>query len=467
MPDQLYKLLGVSCDADIMRLFDEIEVPWKEKRKQASKPLGADEQMPFFLDFLYERYGAKIRKLNHKDLQALSTESYDHQPKLSPRIIVKTASSSPEPDFEIGDTIVDPENGVLQIFSSTTGKLQATRILTVEELQQHDLAKWQPKSNEPANIYQCDVSDQKIEIAQYELRESTDPQAQSDLKNTIAQYQSVLELMILLNNIMRKHPNRLYLGETMGQTGLNSSYISSPIHLMCSDEQKNRLISRNNLVLKAFKLKNDAAFISAYETETGKIPASVDLSTWSNVDLETLQQQCDDWRPQHSEKMIVCSQAPDIKSLDIGDTVITPDGVSQVQRNASGNLKYTKMLTKKQLGKIDSIQPYLPKAGEPDITYSNFSDQRQPTYSVATLLRGALNTALSTQPNSMFIQTPPKSHQDTYGKITTALKAQATEELGRENRPIHGKQKSRVRFWDREPKQSITQTMQQKLKSMM
>ncbi|MCR9192040.1 MAG: hypothetical protein NXI01_05200 [Gammaproteobacteria bacterium] len=463
MPEQLYKLLGVSCDADMMHLFDEIEVHWKEKRKRSSKVLGADEQMPFFLDFLYERYGAKLRKLNHKDLNTLSTESFDHQPRLSPRIIVKTANSSTDPELDIGDTIVDAEEGILQILSSENGNLQATRIMPAEALRSHNLEQWQPEPNEPANIYVCDVSDQKIEIAQYELDVSEDPADKTELKNRVVQYQSALELMKKLNSIMQNNPNRLYLGETLGQAGLNSAYISSPIHQMCLNEQKNRQVSRNNLVLKAFKLKSDAAFLSAYETD--QIPDAVDLSTWSNADLETLQKQCDDWRPQHSEKILVCGRVPDIKSLDIGDTVITLDGVSQVQRNASGNLQYIKMLSKRQLRHIESIQPYLAKAGEPDIIYSNFSDQRQKTYPVATLLRGALNTALSTQPKSMFIQSPPISHDDTHGQITAALKAQATEELERENRPINGKKKSRVRFWDSKPKPS--QTMQERLKSMM
>ena len=230
-------------------------------------------------------------------------------------------------------------------------------------------------------------------------------------------------------------PNALYFGSAMEEAAYHVTEVSSSIHFLAEQELRRRQI-KDNLILKVMHVKNDTAFMNYFMTRLFPGPMStqnlvdhitqileqssrVDVTGLSDDELCKLSEQCVQWRPKVSAR-IICSKKPP-KNVCIGDTLLLPDGVYQIRIDEkTGKVTHEKLINETDLAHLD-ILDFIPDDAEMRIididNASNNEDSKE--------LVSVLNPVISRVPHAMYLH----EENESYIAVMAVLKQMAEKEL--------------------------------------
>lgn len=382
--------------------------------------VGADEEVIFYREFLHKT--AALQNLSDKQLQILQYVCRHYQPlPTSERIIVAASLSQLEDNigkeiekdgglFQLieGDTVVLP-NAVYQYTSAQ--KLQ--KMLQMNEMKRHIPGGYIPNTH----------SDFKILYGRYDT---------NNVENVDA-----ITLSQALNKALGPYSNAYFIGNSQ------LTYRTTNTLAQMSDLATNKINRRKlktNFIFKALLFNNDAEFIHFWERTRPdtQVNSTVEIYTnnmmdvlqksnrinfanLSDTELQILGEQCDTWSPNVSSRILCCHTMP--TNYQIGDTILLPDGIFQMQINSSGKIIQERIMDQATMKRLDLLK-YLPTSETGVIVHNDYHQD-------LTLLdlKETLNPFIIKHPKGMYLSELEGSRLQPFSAFNAALKNLAVAEL--------------------------------------
>ena len=404
----IFKVLKIKNGVQLQFLAKRIAQECLEYYQQKGTEIfAADELSSYVIGELAKNI--ELRKLSVQALKILSYACYAYQPQISPRIICAGSNDMLNANdiLKPGDTIILP-NGVTQIdHDSNFHKI----------LNQKEMGHTIPSSMIPEET-------SSITTILFENIAGFQPNSNEDL------------LINALNKAFQDSPNALYLGNIHAEINVVTHVLSGISHIVNEEIQRRNL--KANVIFKALRVKTDAEFLNYFleRLYPGKMQTSelnthvaeilqnskrINLSNFTHAELKDLCEQCENWVPKLSSRILVSHSFPD--NYQIGDTIILPDGIYQIRIDASsGIIKKEKFVDQTTLEALD-IKDFFPTRSKDVHVYDDYSKEN------VQQLAQILNPIILKNPKGMYLYEIPSRESESYGAVKTVLKSMAKQEL--------------------------------------
>lgn len=430
LSNNIFKLLKIKNGIQLQVLAKRIAQECGEYyQKRGTAVFAADELSSYIIDKLAKKIN--LRTWSVQELKILSSACFAYQPQISPRIInagsKEMLNDSDVVSLQAGDTIILPD-GVRQIDHAGTFH----QILDAKQMRKPIPSSMIPTATSPITTILCNNT------------AALNPDSADGL------------LINALNNAFIDSSNAMYLGDESADASLIMNLLSGVAQI--TNEEIHRRHLKTNLIFKALGVKSDAEFLNYFleRLYPGKIEPPklnthiadilqnskrINLTNFTDTELRDLCDQCENWVPKVSPRILVAHTFPD--DYQINDTIILPNGIYQMRIDpSSGKIQQEKLVDQTTLDTLD-INDYFPDSSKSVHIFDDYNQE-----SVQQIAR-LLNPIILKNPKGMYLYEIPSRESESYGAVKTVLKKMAKQALGA--RALHHfkssqPQKSRFNF---------------------